>query len=256
MLLSFVFSLSLPLLCSVETEEFDYNKVGEDAAVAGAAGVVAASAADDSADEESASKSASAANYSDSDIQIEEDQFVVYAPAGKLGLVVDNPDDGAPVVHAIKEDSVLADQVQVGDRLVGVDEVDVRSLSPVKVSKLISKRSTNPLRKLTLTRAKPEDSSAAGLNTNASSQAESESLVEASTEDGTGDEVSAGDSSHVGSMSRLSGMDDPLDADESVEFPDDGSSQVDAISTELGAEDSIQVEAANSGDGGKAKQDA
>jgi len=187
-----------------------------------------------SGEEDTVSKSASVANYSDSDIQIEEDQFVVYAPAGKLGLVVDNPDDGAPVVHAIKEDSVLADQVQVGDRLVGVDEVDVRALSPVKVSKLISKRSTNPLRKLTLTRAKKGGDETSVGDTTASVPLEDKS------QEMTDGASSAEQSSHVGSMSRLSGMDDPMDAEESVDFTDDGSSQVDAMSNTTGEDDSIQ----------------
>ena len=181
--------------------------------------------------DETASKSASVANYSDSDIQIEEDQFVIYAPAGKLGLVVDNPDDGAPVVHAIKEDSVLADQVQVGDRLVGVDEVDVRSLSPVKVSKLISKRSTNPLRKLTLTRAKKpkaeDDGESHGGTTNGSTA--SMPLDDKSSEFSEGVSASRDDqSSHVGSMSRLSGMDDPMGEEEEQSMDlTDASSQTD-----------------------------
>jgi C-terminal processing protease CtpA/Prc len=65
---------------------------------------------------------------------------------------VDTPDEGAPVVHAIKENSVLIDQVKVGDRLIGVDEIDVRSSTATQVSKLMSQRSTNPVRKLTFTR--------------------------------------------------------------------------------------------------------
>jgi C-terminal processing protease CtpA/Prc len=44
--------------------------------------------------------------------------------------------------------------IEVGDRLIAVDEVDVRQMTPTKVSKLISKRSSNPMRKLTLLRSK------------------------------------------------------------------------------------------------------
>lgn len=181
-----------------------------------------------SGDEDATSKSG-AGKYSDSDLQIEEDQFVIYAPAGKLGLVVDNPDDGAPVVHAIKEDSVLIDQVRVGDRLVGVDEVDVRSLSPVKVSKLISKRSTNPLRKLTLTRAKADlddDVTDSGLSRDVNGAIRRTSEIDTDTH-GESEEFQAHDSdddtSHVGSMSHLSGE----EANESNDFADDMSSQVD-----------------------------
>jgi hypothetical protein len=42
-----------------------------------------------------------------------EERFDVVAPAGKLGMVIDTPNGGVPVVHAIKETSVLADQVRV-----------------------------------------------------------------------------------------------------------------------------------------------
>ena len=121
----------------------------------------------------------------------DDDQFVIYAPAGRLGLVVDNPDEGAPVIHSIKPDSVLSDQIQVGDRLIGVDEVDVSGLSPVKVSKLISKRSTNPLRKLTLTR-RP-----VGNNNNNNNAFDTMSRLS-----GMDDE------SNVDTMSRLSGMEE------------------------------------------------
>ena len=47
-----------------------------------------------------------------------EQVIVVEAPAGKLGVVIDTPDDGAPVVHAVKDTSVIANQIQVGDKLI------------------------------------------------------------------------------------------------------------------------------------------
>jgi hypothetical protein len=216
---------------SVDTSDFDYSKVGAASQAPGIKASGAAMSASNDTNSATNETKDSAGNYSDSDIQIEDNQFVIYAPAGKLGLVVDNPDDGAPVIHAIKEDSVLADQVRVGDRLVGVDEVDVRSLSPVKVSKLISKRSTNPLRKLTLTRAKPDvdgdtTSSGDGEGSKVTSQS---SNIDTNTEGETAETPKSAtqddgseDTSHVGSMSRLSGAEDPMD--------DDGSSQVDSMS--------------------------
>lgn len=88
------------------------------------------------------------------------DEYVVYAPSGKLGIVVDNPeDDSGPIIYAIKETSPLLDsKLNVGDRLVMVDEVDVTKMPPALISKLISRRSQNPMRKLTLHRAKdPQD---------------------------------------------------------------------------------------------------
>jgi C-terminal processing protease CtpA/Prc len=83
---------------------------------------------------------------------IREKIIVIMAPAGKLGVVIDTPDDGAPVVHAVKDSSVIADRIQVGDKLVAVDDDDVRSMTAIKVSKLISKKSANPTRKLTIVR--------------------------------------------------------------------------------------------------------
>lgn len=76
----------------------------------------------------------------------------IYAPPGKLGVVIDTPDDGAPVVHAIKDSSVIADKLQVGDKLVAVDDEDVRTMTAIKVSKLISRKSANATRKLSIIR--------------------------------------------------------------------------------------------------------
>jgi membrane-associated protease RseP (regulator of RpoE activity) len=83
---------------------------------------------------------------------LREQVIVIDAPAGKLGVVIDTPDDGAPVVHAVKDSSVIADQIQVGDKLIKVDDEDVRSMTAIKVSKLISKKSANPVRRLTIMR--------------------------------------------------------------------------------------------------------
>jgi C-terminal processing protease CtpA/Prc len=89
------------------------------------------------------------------DQDYKEEIIIVNAPAGKLGVVIDTPDDGAPVVHAVKDTSVIADQVLVGDKLIAVDDDDVRSMTAIKVSKLISKKSANPNRKLTIVRTTP-----------------------------------------------------------------------------------------------------
>ena len=79
-------------------------------------------------------------------------RLTVVAPSGKLGIVIDNQTGDMPVVHAIKETSVLHGRVNVGDFLMSVDEVDTRGMSAVQVSKLISSRSQNPSRKLVLMR--------------------------------------------------------------------------------------------------------
>ena len=74
------------------------------------------------------------------------------APAGKLGIVIDNPGGDIPVVHAIKETSVLHGRINVGDLLLSVDEKDCRGMSAVAVSKFISSRSDNPTRTFVLLR--------------------------------------------------------------------------------------------------------
>ncbi|GAX10002.1 hypothetical protein FisN_25Lh150 [Fistulifera solaris] len=71
----------------------------------------------------------------------EDKKFEVHVPPGKLGMVIDTPNGGVPIVHAIKPESVLADKVVVGDRLISVDGEDVTSMTAVQVSKLISVKS-------------------------------------------------------------------------------------------------------------------
>lgn len=83
---------------------------------------------------------------------IREQVLHVLAPSGKLGVVIDTPDEGPPIVHAVKESSVLLGQVLVGDHLLAVDDEDVRTLTAIQVSKMISKRNSQPSRKLTLVR--------------------------------------------------------------------------------------------------------
>jgi C-terminal processing protease CtpA/Prc len=92
------------------------------------------------------------AHYQDPNATVKEVALEVWAPPGKLGVVIDTPNDGAPVVHAIKDSSVIADKLQVGDRLIAVDDEDVQSMTAIKVSKLISRKSANATRKLSIIR--------------------------------------------------------------------------------------------------------
>eukprot|EP00562_Extubocellulus_spinifer_P017350 CAMPEP_0178609130 /NCGR_PEP_ID=MMETSP0697-20121206/38493_1 /TAXON_ID=265572 /ORGANISM="Extubocellulus spinifer, Strain CCMP396" /LENGTH=883 /DNA_ID=CAMNT_0020247707 /DNA_START=308 /DNA_END=2956 /DNA_ORIENTATION=- len=75
-----------------------------------------------------------------------EERIEIDAPAGRLGVVIDTPVGGVPVVHAIKDTSILAEKVRVGDQLISVDDVDCTQLSAIEVSKLISSRAQNPSR--------------------------------------------------------------------------------------------------------------
>jgi len=73
-----------------------------------------------------------------------DEQITVHAPAGKLGVVIDKQPSNIPVVHAIKDTSVLVNQVHIGDKLLSVDEEDTTEMSALGVSKLISSKSHSP----------------------------------------------------------------------------------------------------------------
>jgi hypothetical protein len=78
--------------------------------------------------------------------------FEVRAPPGKLGMVVDAPNSSIPMVRAIAPDSVLLGRVQMGDRLISVDQINVTSMSALEVSNLISQKRNQPQRLLTFCR--------------------------------------------------------------------------------------------------------
>jgi len=82
-----------------------------------------------------------------------EEPVEVRAPRGKLGLVIDTPaGSSTPVVHAIKDTCPIRSQIFVGDKLVAVDEVDVREMTAQEVSGLIGRRVDQEVRKLTIIR--------------------------------------------------------------------------------------------------------
>ena len=90
-----------------------------------------------------------------------EERFDVMAPAGKLGMVIDTPNGGVPVVHAIRDTSVLANRVRVGDWLLSVDGVDCTAMTAMQVSKLISLKSEKPSRALVFVRSRTNASNRA-----------------------------------------------------------------------------------------------
>ncbi|KAL7552455.1 hypothetical protein ACHAWF_015686 [Thalassiosira exigua] len=79
-------------------------------------------------------------------------QYTVVAPPGKLGIVLDNPTGGMPVVYAIQETSALSGKISVGDALLSIDGVDCRGLSAHELSTFLGGLSRNPARTLVLTR--------------------------------------------------------------------------------------------------------
>jgi len=83
----------------------------------------------------------------------EDERIEIIAPPGKLGVVIDTPMNGFPMVHAIKETSVLSGRVRIGDKLVSVDGEDTTEMSAIKVSKLISSKAMNPQRRMLFLRS-------------------------------------------------------------------------------------------------------
>jgi hypothetical protein len=78
--------------------------------------------------------------------------FEVLAPAGVLGLILESNTDGVPTIHNIKATSALAEQVQIGDRLLSVDGIDVSVMLASDVSRLIASRKEALLRRFVFTR--------------------------------------------------------------------------------------------------------
>lgn len=77
----------------------------------------------------------------------------IYAPPGKLGVVIDVPPRAdTPVVHAIKDTCPIRNEILVGDRLLAVDDQDVTAMTAMEVSRLISRKSQQRARKLTIRR--------------------------------------------------------------------------------------------------------
>lgn len=84
--------------------------------------------------------------------EIKEEEVIIYAPPGKLGIILDRSDKLEPIVHTVKETSCLTEDLQKGDKIVSVDGVDVRSFTPLEISKLLAKTRTNALRIITVKR--------------------------------------------------------------------------------------------------------
>ncbi len=151
---------SLKSFFSIGTVDYDYSKAynDKDHSISYAGGTLGSDTQDFSFPANAGATGAALGPYDDGfddgfrKGKFKEEILHIFAPPGKLGVVIDTPDDGAPVVHAVKESSVVVNKVKVGDKLVAVDDEDVRTLTAIKVSKLISRKSANPSRKLTVLR--------------------------------------------------------------------------------------------------------
>jgi hypothetical protein len=71
----------------------------------------------------------------------------VFAPPGKLGVVVDSANDG-PTVHSIRDSSPLLGIVSVGDKILSIDEIDCRAMSAGAVTKLMARKASQQERKI------------------------------------------------------------------------------------------------------------
>ena len=79
----------------------------------------------------------------------------IVAPSGKLGVVLVSPvppePPGPAFVYNVRADSPIAGRVELGDRILAVDGVDVRGMSAEDVSKLLGSKNTKS-RRITLLR--------------------------------------------------------------------------------------------------------
>lgn len=80
------------------------------------------------------------------------DSVEITIPAGKIGIVVDSPDSGPPMIHAIKPTSILSGIVKEGDRIVGFNKEDTSKLTAMQLTHLIIESSDKNDRNLVIRR--------------------------------------------------------------------------------------------------------
>jgi len=82
----------------------------------------------------------------------------VIVPPGKLGIVVETPPQGGcAYVCKIKDSCPVRDDVRLEDRIIAVDDEDVQTMNAVKLSKMLARRSSNAVRKITVLRVVAAD---------------------------------------------------------------------------------------------------
>eukprot|EP00588_Corethron_pennatum_P031998 CAMPEP_0194346354 /NCGR_PEP_ID=MMETSP0171-20130528/105378_1 /TAXON_ID=218684 /ORGANISM="Corethron pennatum, Strain L29A3" /LENGTH=607 /DNA_ID=CAMNT_0039113465 /DNA_START=216 /DNA_END=2036 /DNA_ORIENTATION=- len=77
----------------------------------------------------------------------------VYAPAGKLGFFLDTSNDFNHTVHSVSESSPIFKKLEFGDKLIAIDDKDVKGMSSRDVSRIIREKMKNPQRKLSIVRS-------------------------------------------------------------------------------------------------------
>lgn len=82
----------------------------------------------------------------------------VIAPEGKLGIVVATSPQGGPAyVSDLRQESPLLGKIRPGDKIIAIDDDDVKQLPPIEISKLIARKSKNPQRKFTIMRGEDQE---------------------------------------------------------------------------------------------------
>jgi len=75
--------------------------------------------------------------------------YVVYAPSGQIGIVVDTSKEG-PSVHSLKSTSPMLGLISPGDLIVALDGEDTRNFSAAALTRLMAKKSRQKERKIML----------------------------------------------------------------------------------------------------------
>jgi C-terminal processing protease CtpA/Prc len=86
-------------------------------------------------------------SYDNMTSNAELDIETVFAPAGKLGIVVDSS-NGGPTVHSIRESSPLIGILNVGDKIISIDDINVSQMSAGGVTKLMGQKAQQSERKI------------------------------------------------------------------------------------------------------------
>jgi hypothetical protein len=98
----------------------------------------------------------------DNDGVAEGETIDVIAPSGKLGIILVDPESpdppGPTFVFNIRDDGPLVDMVKLGDRIIAIDDVDVRNMSAENVSKLLGSKNSEPRRKISILRVSNNES--------------------------------------------------------------------------------------------------
>ncbi|KAL7471238.1 hypothetical protein ACHAXS_011543, partial [Conticribra weissflogii] len=78
-------------------------------------------------------------SMSNASVSLGEEILDLEVPPGTLGLILDSPDSGWPIVHDVKSSSIVLGFVNKGDRLVSIDGKDVRAIKSMEMSTIMNK---------------------------------------------------------------------------------------------------------------------